>query len=257
MAKQTPQSDDALVRSLSVYAGMVEQVLADPARWLGSDEDPPPDAGPSRKLLDRARDSLVGDTTPSSPAWTDLPLERRIDWWLRRIEVTAGLAAAAPRFAGLVADRLPLRSALGASASGLAVCAVAREHGIVAADDWVPLLAKVLFDRDVSSAPAVPTAQESRQALEQAGEDETEPPGGMASLRNRSQRGVRALWRLATNLLELQKTLDTRPRGGVLTRTIAKVPVIGVAGGWLDERSGIRKAAKATSRHLGAASPPR
>ncbi len=250
MTDESDESDESLARTLSVYAGMVEQVLADPARWLGSDEDPPPDAARTRKLLDRARDRLVGDITPSSPAWSDLPRQERIDWWLRRIEVTAGLAAAAPRFAGLVADRLPLRSALGASASGLAVCAVAREHGVVDADDWVPLLAEVLFDRELSSASAVPAAEESRQALEQAEKDAEEPPGGMAALTDRSRRAVRALWRLATHLLALQRTLEARPRGGLLSRAIAKVPVIGVAGGWWDERSAIRKAAEATSARL-------
>jgi len=246
-AQPTAESDAALTRTLSIYAGMVEQVLINPSRWLGSDEDPPPSASAPRKLLNRARDGVLGDITPSSPRWDELPVQKRTRWWLRRIAVTAGVAAAAPRFAGMIADRLPVQAALGASASGLAVCAVAREHGVVTAADWVPLLAKVLFDREVSTAATLPPAEDSQRALEQAAEDETEPPSGMAALTASSQRGVRALWRLATHLLELRNTLKTRPRGNRLTRTIAKIPVIGVAGGWLDERGAIRKAAKSTS----------
>ena len=34
-------SDEALSRALGVYAGMVSQILSNPRRWLGSDEDPP------------------------------------------------------------------------------------------------------------------------------------------------------------------------------------------------------------------------
>ena len=39
-----------------------------------------------------------------------------MDWWVARIGLSAGLAAAAPRFAGVLADRVPLQAALGASA---------------------------------------------------------------------------------------------------------------------------------------------
>jgi hypothetical protein len=38
-------SDEALSRALGVYAGMVGQVLNNPRRWLGVDEDPPLTAG--------------------------------------------------------------------------------------------------------------------------------------------------------------------------------------------------------------------
>lgn len=224
MTKLTAESDDVLTRTLSVYAGMVEQVLNNPARWLGSDEDPPPSASPPRKLLDKVRDRVLGDITPSSSRWNELPIQKRTRWWLRRIAVTAGVAAAAPRFAGMVADRLPVQAALGASASGLAVCAVAREHGVVTAAEWVPLLAKVLFDREVTTAATPPPAHDSQRALEQAAADTTEPPSGMAALTAGSQRGVRALWRLATHLLELNKTLQTRPRGNRLSPAMSMGP---------------------------------
>ena len=62
-------------------------------------------------------------------------------WWVRRIGISAGLAAAVPRVAGALASRVPLQAALGASAAGLSVCATAREHGVVDAEAWVPLLA--------------------------------------------------------------------------------------------------------------------
>ena len=52
----------------------------------------------------------------------------------------------------------------------------------------------------------------------------------------------------ARTFLDLQDLFDERPRGGLVARTLAKLPVVGVAGGWVDERGAIRKAAKQTQR---------
>jgi len=244
-------SDEALAQALGVYAGMVSRVLSNPRRWLGSDEDPPLTAGLPVRILDAVRDRALGDITPASPAWGEQPESKRVEWWLRRIAVGAALAAAAPRFVGALADRVPLQAALGASAAGLAVCAVAREQGRAAPGDWVPLLARVLFGRDLVAADvAVPAAEDCDDELERAAGDTSEPPSTMAALAQGAQRVVRTLWRLARVFLDLQDLFDRRPRGGLLARSLAKLPVIGVAGGWLDERGAIRKAAKHTHRLL-------
>jgi hypothetical protein len=243
-------SDEALSRALGTYAGMVGQVLNNPRRWLGVDEEPPLNAGLPARVLDAVRDRALGDVTPSSPHWAEQPESKRVDWWIRRIAVGAALAAAAPRFAGALADRIPLQAALGASAAGLAVCAVARERGKSSPADWVPLLAQVIFDRSLPAGiPAkVPAAAESEDQLEAAAADTSEPPSRMAALAQGAQRVVRTLWRLARTFLDLQDLFDERPRGGLIARTLAKLPVVGVAGGWLDERGAIRKAARQTHR---------
>jgi hypothetical protein len=243
-------SDEALSRALGTYAGMVGQVLNNPRRWLGVDEEPPLNAGLPARVLDAVRDRALGDVTPSSPHWAEQPESKRVDWWIRRIAVGAALAAAAPRFAGALADRIPLQAALGASAAGLAVCAVARERDKSAPADWVPLLAQVIFDRSLPAGiPAkVPAAAESEEQLEAAAADTSEPPSRMAALAQGVQRVVRTLWRLARTFLDLQDLFDERPRGGLIARTLAKLPVVGVAGGWLDERGAIRKAARQTHR---------
>jgi hypothetical protein len=243
-------SDEALSRALGTYAGMVGQVLNNPRRWLGVDEEPPLNAGLPARILDAVRDRALGDVTPSSPHWAEQPESKRVDWWIRRIAVGAALAAAAPRFAGALADRIPLQAALGASAAGLAVCAVARERDKSAPADWVPLLAQVIFDRSLPAGiPAkVPAAAESEEQLEAAAADTSEPPSRMAALAQGAQRVVRTLWRLARTFLDLQDLFDERPRGGLIARTLAKLPVVGVAGGWLDERGAIRKAARQTHR---------
>jgi hypothetical protein len=242
-------TDETLVKSLSVYAGMVSKVVADPEQWLGVDEDA--DTEPTslpQRALDAIKDHTLGTVTPASAEWAAQPLQQRVDWWVDRIAVGAGLAAAAPRLAGALADRLPLQAALGAAATGLAVCAVAREHGLTEPGDWVPLLAKVLFDRELRPAvdTPVPAAEDAEQAL-RAGEPDDDRGGPVAALARGAQHSARTLWRLAGAFRDLQHLLDDRPRGGILARGLAKVPVVGVAGGWLDERGAIRKAAKETA----------
>src|SRR3954453_23570326 len=163
---------------------MERAVPQTPQRGLGFEEAPPLTAGLPVRLLDAARDRALGEVTPASPQWATQPESKRVGWWLRRIAVGAGLAAAAPRFVGALADRIPLQAALGASAAGLAVCAVARERGTVAPADWVPLLARVLFNRDLSAATRarVPGANECDDQLELAASDTSEPPSTMAAL---------------------------------------------------------------------------
>lgn len=256
MSTSSPDShtDPAISHALSVYAGMVHRVLDDPARWLGLNEDPPPSAPLPAKVLDVVRDRTFGKITPASPQWDQLPVKKRIDWWVRRITISAGLAAAAPRLAGALADRIPLQAALGASAAGLAVCAAAREHGRREPAEWVPLLATVLFDRTIAAQPtAVPTEPESEDRLISGPinrHSPAEPNTGTAVLGRGAQRAAKSLWQLARSFRDLHHLLGNRPRGSLLARGAAQLPGIGIAGGWLDERGGIRKAAQQTSRLL-------
>jgi hypothetical protein len=92
-------------------------------------------AGPVR-VLDLSVTAPLAMSLPASPQWDALPESKRVDWWLRRIALGAALAAAAPRFAGALADHISLQAALGASAAALAVCAVARERGTDDPVDW-------------------------------------------------------------------------------------------------------------------------
>jgi hypothetical protein len=237
-------SDERIVQVLGVYARMAHRVIGDPQRWLGLDDDPPPTAAFPRKALDAVRDRAFGEVTPASPVWGERPLDDRVKWWVRRIGISAGLAAAVPRVAGALANRVPLQAALGASAAGLAVCATAREHGVVDPARWVPLLAKVLLDRDV--APPTVAAPDAEAAV--AALDEGPAPEEAKGLGPGARRAAGTLWHLARQIWELQSVLDERPRGNILFRTVAQVPAIGLVGGFLDERGGIKRAAKETAK---------
>ncbi|SEP78263.1 hypothetical protein [Microlunatus flavus] len=244
-------SDERVAQVLGLYARMAHHVVADPEQWLGLDDEPPEDASIPAKVLDELRDRVFGEETPASPTWEQRPLDERVRWWTRRIGLTAGLAAAVPRVAGALADRIPLQAALGASGAGLAVCAVAREHGVVEAERWVPLLAKVLLDRDLPDRLAADEAAKATDAEAEA-RLRTVPPHEeeATGLGPAARRGVGTLWRLGRQIWELQSILDERPRGSFLFRAIAQVPVVGVAGGFLDERGGIKRAAKETTQLL-------
>jgi hypothetical protein len=243
-------TDEQLTRVLCTYAGMVGRVLNNPPRWLGTDEDPPPTAPFPARALDAVRDRAFGDLTPASPAWEKAPVERRVGWWVSRIGVSAGLAAAAPRFFGALAGRLPVQGALGAAAAGLAVCAAAREHGTKEPSEWVPLLGAVLFDRKlpVPGASEVSSDDADQRLAGEDGHDDADDGSGGPG--DGAKRAATTLWRLARALLDLGDLLDHRPRGGRMVRLLAQVPVVGVASGWLDERGGIRSAARETTELL-------
>ncbi len=252
MADDPAISDERVAQVLGLYARLAHLVIGDPVRWLGLDDDPPPGAGLPVRVLDALRDRAFGEMTPASPRWGERSLNDRVQWWVRRIGVSAGLAAAAPRVAGALADRVPLQAALGASAAGLAVCATAREHGVLESRQWVPLLAKVLLDRDL--APAVVPATETadvRAAEDDLAQSTPDPEDGGGGAKFGARRAAGTIWRLARQFWELQSVLDERPRGNVVFRAVAKVPVVGLAGGFLDERGGISRAAEETAALIG------
>src|SRR4051794_14926197 len=161
-------SDEALCETLSTYAGLVAHVLDDPERWLGWGADEPVTSFPGRVGVAAAR-KVLGEIPPGSRRWADLPVQDRADWWTRRIAVMGGFVAAAPRFFGAMADRIPAQAAFGASAQGLAVCAVAREHGVDDPDDWVPLLGRVIFNRKVERGHCVDAVRRWKLRRQEAG----------------------------------------------------------------------------------------
>ena len=244
VAREPAISDERVAQVLGVYARTAHYVIGDPVRWLGLDDDPPPSAGFPRKLLDAMRDRAFGEVTPASPSWGERPLADRIRWWVRRIGISAGLAAAVPRLAGAFADRVPLQAALGASAAGLAVCATAMERGVDDPERWVPLLAKILLNRDITATKLPADQAENPSDLL----DDSPPPAEAKGLGPGARRAAGTLWRLSHVIWELQTVLDKRPRGNFFFRTAAKVPVMGLIGGFLDERGGISRAAKQTSK---------
>jgi len=225
-----PNSDAVLTAVLARFAAVASVALAHPGGWLGHG-----DAARSSlpvAAVRRARRLVTGRMHPGAPGWEDLPVERRDAWWVRRLQAVAAPIVATPRVFGVLADRLPLEGAFGTAVAGLAVCVVAREHGVREPADWVPLLGRVLFDRDLGRPDPVQLVAPPQQA----------PPPDAGPLRKLGG----ALWRLTKVVWEAQSLFDERPRGAWLWRGLGKVPVVGLPAGMLDERGAIARAAERT-----------
>jgi hypothetical protein len=161
-----------------------------------------------------------------------LPQPERDEWWAHRASPVAAGLSAAPRFAGKLADLLPLQNTVGTSVQALVVLGVAAEHGVTAPAERISLLTRVLLDRDLSSQQVEPLLERAKGTYA----DE--------ALGARGERGVvRTLWRVARLLGRIDDALDARPKGKLRHRWLSNLPVVGVVGGYAAEREGLRRAA--------------
>ncbi|HYJ75366.1 MAG TPA: hypothetical protein VEV65_07175 [Kineosporiaceae bacterium] len=224
-------TDAVLTAVLARFAAVASLALKDPGGWMGSGDDRP-DPLPVQ-ALQRARLLLTGKLHPGAPGWDELPVERRDSWWVRRIQAVAAPIAATPRVFGVLADRVPVQGAFGTAVAGLVVCAVAREHGVRDPAEWVPLLGRVLFERELGRPQPIQMVPPPDQA----------PPPHAGPLRKLGG----ALWRLTQVIWEAQSLFDERPRGAWFWRTLGKVPIVGLPAGVLDERGAVARAAELTA----------
>jgi hypothetical protein len=161
-----------------------------------------------------------------------LPPGQRDEWWAERASRVAAGFSAAPRFAGKLADLLPLQNAVGTTVQALVVLGVAAEHDVQSQAERISLLTRVLLDRDLAPEQVQPLLARTRGTYA----DE--------ALGAKGERGaLRTLWRVARLLGRIDEALDARPKGKRRHRLLSNLPVIGVAGGYAAEREGLRKAA--------------
>jgi hypothetical protein len=161
-----------------------------------------------------------------------LPQAERDRWWGDRVSPVAAGVAATSRFAGKLADLLPLQNTVGTAVQSLVVLGVAAEHGVDDPSQRVSLLARVLLGRDLPSDRVAPLLTRVRGTYR---ED---------ALGRIGERGaVRTLWRVARLLGRIDEALDARPKGKLRHRFLSNLPVVGVLGGYAAEREGLRRAA--------------
>ncbi|GAB3351471.1 hypothetical protein [Modestobacter lapidis] len=165
-----------------------------------------------------------------------LPAAERARWWSEQVgRVVAGVSAA-PRFAGKLADLLPLQNTVGSAVQAVVVLGVAGEHGVTEPAERVSLLARVLLDRDLPAARAEPLLQRAKGSY-------AEEAFGARDERTGLRGNARALWRVARLLGRIDDALDERPKGKLRHRALSNLPVVGVLGGYAAEREGLRRAA--------------
>ncbi len=167
----------------------------------------------------------------------ELPQAERDAWWAGRVARIAATVSAAPRFAGKLADLIPLQNTVGTAVQSLVVLGVAGERGVDSPADRVSLLARVLLDRDLPPAAVEPLLVAGRGTYRDEAFGDAEGRRGVV-------RGTaRTVWRLAGLLGRIDDALDARPKGKLRHRLLSNLPVVGVVGGYAAEREGLRRAA--------------
>ncbi|MGY1855873.1 hypothetical protein [Modestobacter sp. SYSU DS0290] len=165
----------------------------------------------------------------------ELPAEQRAAWWADRVSRVAAGVSAAPRFAGRLADLLPLQNTVGSAVQSLVVLGVAAEHRVTDPAERIALLTRVLVDRELPAEQVRPLLERDRGVYVQEAFGERRSGVGGAA---------RALWRVARLLGRIDDALDARPKGKLRHRALSQLPVVGVAGGYAAEHEGLRLAAR-------------
>ena len=201
----------------------------------------PDDTEVDQSLLRKVRQRVAEVRWPGSTSWTRLSVEERSDWWVNRVGRLTALAASVTGLAGALGDRLPLQDILGTAGQGLLLCAIAGEHGVADRATRVRLLAAVLFERDLDPAVAAGSGTEPET------EAVPEPPTGR---KVGLKPAATWLWRQGKLLLAVSDELEKRPHGRFYHRALGMLPVVGMAGDYLGERSALKRAAKAADHWL-------
>ncbi|MGY1740978.1 MULTISPECIES: hypothetical protein [unclassified Blastococcus] len=184
----------------------------------------------------RRVDRLTGPLVRRLGRPADLPWTERDMWWADRVSRFAALVSAAPRFAGKLADLLPLQNTVGSAAQAVVVLGVAGEHRIEDPAERVSLLARVLLDRDLPPDRVRPLLERTRGTYTEAALGARDERAGMRG-------AARTLWRASRLLGRIDDALDARPKGRLGARALSNIPVIGVLGGYAAEREALRRAA--------------
>jgi hypothetical protein len=234
-------TDRDVVRALRPFVratGPLLDTLRD-ANLLGL-RDREVERGVDHRLVDKLWDQLAAVKVPGTAAWARMDVRQRDEFWLNRVGRLVSLIAALPGIGGVLADRLPIQSALGAAGQGLLLSAIAGEHGFTSTEDRVRLLAHVLFQREVDGLAVDP--REDEQTAELTGE-----------LRERSTfKAIGAtIWKLAKVLWKLEDELDKRPQGRFYHQALGMLPVVGVVGDYFGERSALKRVRAAAYEWFG------
>jgi hypothetical protein len=166
----------------------------------------------------------------------ELPQDERDRWWAHEVSRVAAVVAAAPRFAGKLADLLPLQNTVGTAVQAVVVLGVAGEHGVKEPAERVSLLVRVLLDRDLPAARVEPLLVHTKGTYREDAFGAEETRTGVAGT-------GRTLWRTARLLGRIDDALDARPKGKLRHRALSNLPIVGVLGGYAAEREGLRRAA--------------
>lgn len=212
-------------------------------RLHGEHERPPRRCDRLLHRLDRMR-------LPGSARWDAMTPRQRGEWWHRRVGRLVAVLAGVPSFGGAIASKLPVRDALGLAGQGLLLVAIAGEHGLTDRGEQVQLLASVLLGRELPAHLAHGrTADEDERTRELSGElDDARSQGARLPVRALAS----TVWRMARALWEIGSALENRTRGRFYHELLALLPVVGFIGGYLGERSALKRVSRRGRRWIAA-----
>jgi hypothetical protein len=246
-----PITDEHVAAVLRVFVRgcgpMLQRLREDGEPVEIDDDDPDVDRG----LLEKLKHTLSQIKVPGTEAWSRLDADERSDWWVSRVGRLTALVASFTGLAGAVGDRFPVQDMLGSAGQGLLLCAIASEHGVDDRGTRVRLLASVLFDRDIDPVTA---AGKGDDAADEQKVAELAADAVAEDLPKEKKFGIKAvaklLWRQGRMLLAISDELGKRPQGRFYHKALGMVPVVGMAGDYLGERSALKRAAKAGNKWL-------
>jgi hypothetical protein len=206
-----------------------------------------------RNVLDKLKSAVANIKRPGMQGWGQLPVEERVDWWVSRVGRFTSLLASFTGLAGALGDRLPLQDMLGSASQGLLLCAMASEHGVDDIGVKVRLLGAVLFERTID--PEIARGKGDAAADEKVVDDlspEEDLPAEepVKGKRFGIKAGFKWLWRQARILFAITGELEKRPQGRFFHKALSMLPVVGMAGDYLGERSALKRTAKAGTKWL-------
>ncbi|GHF27429.1 hypothetical protein GCM10017786_72070 [Amycolatopsis deserti] len=198
-------------------------------------------------------EGLASVRVPGSAAWEAMDRDGRIDWWVNRLGRLTSLVTSIPGLGGALADRLPVQDALGTAAQALLLTAIAGEHGISDIGEKVRLVAWVLFQRDIDASLAAGKHEDYSTADEDA--ETAKLAGEFSQVEHRPRRitlksAGKTLWRMGRSLMAITDELEKRPHGRFYHRAVGMLPVVGLVGDYLGERSGLKRVVRRADEWL-------
>lgn len=249
-------TDEHVAAVLRVFVRRCEpmlQRLRDEGEPVEVDGDEPDvDHSLVSKVLTQVKTQIAQIKRPGMQGWSKLGVDERSDWWISRVGRLTSLVASFTGLAGALGDRLPLQDMLGSASQGLLLCAIASEHGVHDRGTRVRLLASVLFERNIDPVVAAGKGDDAadEQTVAELAPDAEETEEPVKGKRFGIKAGAKWLWRQGRILFAITGELEKRPQGRLFHKALGMLPVVGMAGDYLGERSALKRAAKAGNKWL-------